>query len=220
MKYYCSGCSYETNKKSNIIRHINKLKKCKENCKLLNQQDVNMIKLENKINNLETKISVVNNINQQINNNNNNQINNNITITSYKSPDLKDFDKYFLKAIQKIYMSVPTIIEYVHFNDEYPQNHNICIKNYRTKIANVYNGKEWQIINEEELLEELLSNYEKKLEDWSIDDIEKMKYIETYKEVKNRPNSSDDQIKDQIKQLIYNKRNIFKKERTLGLLQD
>jgi hypothetical protein len=41
-----------------------------------------------------------------------------------------------------------------------PENHNICIKNFRTKIAKVYNGKEWKTMDD----------YERQLEDWAEDE--------------------------------------------------
>ena len=105
-------------------------------------------------------------------------------------------------------MSVPTIIERIHFNPELPENHNICIKNYRTKLAKVFNGKEWKTMDEDHLINELVNTYENLLEDWADQNPERMKYIEKYKEIKERDGADrvNKDLRDEIKKLIYDKR--------------
>lgn len=46
-------------------------------------------------------------------------------------------------------MSIPTLIENIHFNKNTPENHNIIIKNNRSKVVKVFNGQEWKTMDED-----------------------------------------------------------------------
>jgi hypothetical protein len=127
---------------------------------------------------------------------------------SYNNPNLDE--KYFLHAITRICMSVPTLIKHIHFNKNRPENHNIVINNLRTKIAIVYDGHEWKTKDEDELLVELIDTYEKLLEDWAYGDPEKMIYLDEYLEIKDRDGIEDvhKNVKENIKILIYENRDM------------
>jgi len=71
--------------------------------------------------------------------------------------------QYLEAAIRRTFLSVPNLIESVHFNDEYPENQNICITNKRTKDAKVFDGKKWKTINKDLLLNEMVDTYEREL---------------------------------------------------------
>ena len=152
------------------------------------------------------------------NNLNNNTTNNNTTnniiinITPYNDPNLEGVEKYYLMALKKLFLSVPTIIEKIHFNTSIPENHNICITNYRSKVAKVFNGQEWKTMNEDAVITELVNTYETLLEDCAEDDTEKMKYIDRYKQIKRRDGETKvmNDIKDEVKKLIYDKRSMIK----------
>ena len=109
-------------------------------------------------------------------------------------------------------MSVPHIIQQIHFNKELPENHNICITNYRSKLAKVFIGKKWKTMDEDELIDELVNTYENLLEDWADQNPERMKYIEKYKEIKERDGEEKviKDLKDEVKKLIYDNRNMIK----------
>jgi len=133
-------------------------------------------------------------------------------ITPYNDPNLEGAEKYYLMAIKKLFMSVPTIIEYIHFNTEFPENQNICIKNYRTKLAKAFNGREWKTMSEDQLINELIDTYERLLEDWAEDNPKRMQYIEKYKEIKVRDGKTKvyKDLKDEVKKLLYDKRDMIK----------
>jgi hypothetical protein len=156
----------------------------------------------------EAKASTTNNITNNI------QTQNNIIIqiTPYNDPNMDGVERYYKDAIKKLFMSVPTIIEKIHFNDEFPENHNICITNWRSKMAKVFNGREWKTMDEDRLINELVDTYERLLEDWAEEKPERMKYIENYKEIKRRDGASkvNKDLKDEVKKLIYDKRNMIK----------
>ena len=66
---------------------------------------------------------------------------------------------------------------------------------------------------EEEIFDyELVNTYECLLEDWAEGDPNKMKYIEKYKEIKERDGAEkvNKDLKDEVKKLIYDKRGMIK----------
>jgi len=161
----------------------------------------------------KTKSAVTNNTNN-IDNSTNIQTQNNIiiNITPYNDPNLDNAEKYYLAALKKMFMSVPYIIEQIHFNTDFPENHNLCIRNYRTKLAKVFNGREWKTMDEDRLIDELIDTYERLLEDWAEDNPKRMQYIEKYKEIKERDGKSKvyKDLKDEVKKLIYDKRDMIR----------
>jgi hypothetical protein len=178
------------------------------------------LKLESEIKEKELKIKKseanlnVMNINNNITNIQNQTIQNNIVfqITPYNDPNLENFERYYLHAIARITMSVPTLIKHIHFNKNKAENHSIQINNFRTKIAKVYDGREWKTKDEDELLEELIDTYEKLLEDWADGDPEKLVHLNKYIEIKDRDGTENvhNMLKKEIKKLIYDKRDMVK----------
>ena len=204
----CEYCNNTFASKPNLKRH---LKTCKVKKKNLEEVVEN---LEDKVNKLEQQLSKQSTSTTINNNTTNNTINNNIIIqiTPYNDPNLEGVERYYKEAIKKIFMSVPTIIERIHFNKLMPENHNICIKNYRTKLAKVFTGTEWKTMDEDHLIDELVNTYENLLEDWADGDPNKMKYIEKYKEIKERDGADkvDRDLREEVKKLIYDKRAMIK----------
>ena len=122
----CEYCSKEFSTKPSLKRH---LKTCKirkadieEENKKLHEENKKLLEVIAK---KEPTSTTINNTT----NNTNNTINNNIIIqiTPYNDPNLEGVERYYKEAIKKIFMSVPTIIERIHFNELMPENHNICI---------------------------------------------------------------------------------------------
>ena len=54
-----------------------------------------------------------------------------------------------------IIFNLSTYLEYVHFNDDAPENKNICITNKRDNTVNVFDGKSWNLRDKQECLEEI-----------------------------------------------------------------
>jgi hypothetical protein len=175
---------------------LNKLKELEEENLMLKSQLA-----------IKTSMPITNNIDNSTTN-----INFNINLYPYNDPNLPDADKLYREAIKKIFMSVPKLIELIHFNTDLPENHNICIKNFRSKIAKVYNGKEWKTMDEDKLIDELINTYEGDLENWAEDNPKRMQYIEKYREIKERDGKGKvyKDLKDEVKKLIYDKRDMIK----------
>jgi hypothetical protein len=244
--YKCSGCSYNSDKKDNVKKHINKKNKCSENietivildtnifCKFCGKKSTNKYNLERhlkicelKKENLEAEniklkeeIKILKALNEkpnvtigtqnnQFNGTQNNQIN--IQLTPWNNPMIPDnVEKYYDEALKKLFLSVPTLIKYIHFNSELPQNHNICIKNARSGIAKVYNGKEWESMDEKEVINSLITDYESTLMDYAEEN--NPKYIEKINEIKERDGEENvyGDMHGEIKKTIHDKNHMIK----------
>jgi hypothetical protein len=147
----CDSCSCEFSDKCSLTKH---LRVCKEN--LVRENKIKDEKIKNlesklkldKIKN-KNKITTINNGTIDNSNSNSNNTYNimNVNLTSYNDPNMEGTEVYMKKALRRIFMSVPNLVRDVHFNEKYPENHNICITNKRTKDARVYDGKRWVTIN-------------------------------------------------------------------------
>jgi len=197
----CEFCSKEFATMPSMKRH---LKTCK----------VKKSSLEEEVQELKIKLAAAEakSTTTMINSNNTNTINININLTPYNDPNLEGAERYYKEAIKKLFLSVPHIIERIHFNSELPENHNICIKNFRTKIAKAWNGREWKTMDEDELIKKLVNTYEKILEDWAEDNPERMKHIEKYNEIKERDGRQkvEQEIREEVKKLLYDKRGMIR----------
>ncbi len=241
-RFSCSLCNYTSPFKSNINNHINKQIKCSEGvatilehkdttlcehcsktfstvpnlsrhlktCKIKKQKQDDEIKtLKEQLKDANKKLSQkstssTTNIAQQ-----NNLI---INLTAYNDPNLKGMEKYYLTAIKKAFMSVPYIIEKIHFNMNYPENQSMVIKNNRTKVVKVYDGEKWTYKDENELIDEIINTYEQLLEDYAENDPERMEHIERYRKIKERDSEETvlRDLKDEVKKLMYDNRNMIK----------
>jgi hypothetical protein len=239
MRFECSVCNYSSDTKRSVQRHINKIIKCTdgtnnipkmkqikedihcEYCDKLISTKPNLTKhlkickvkkenLEKKVVELEKKLAVAEALAKKpsIGTQNNNI---NIQLAAWNDPRLpKDVEKYYKQAVKKIFLAVPTLIKFIHFNSEYPENHNICIKNARNKTAKVYNGKEWETIDEDELIQTLITDYEQTLEDYS--DEKNLKYTEKIREIKDRDSEEKvyDDLHDIVKCTLYDRNHMVK----------
>jgi len=190
-------CGLEFASKEEHFEHVMK-------CKL----EFKKLKAENEM--LKTQLSKSSNTTNITDNSNN--IIFNFNLTPWNDPNLDGAEKYYKQAIKTLFMSIPKIIELIHFNTKLPENHNICIRNYRTKLAKVFTGTEWKTMNEDQLITELVNTYERILEDWAEDNPEHMKHIEKYNEIKERDGRQkvEQEIRDEVKKLIYDKRGMIR----------
>jgi hypothetical protein len=230
--YCCSECEYKSCVKSNMERHINN--KCKnakiivvkvniicEYCKKslttmpnlkkhLKTCKIKKTNLEEEVKSLKEKLLVAEALAKKPTTiNNNTQIN--INLAPWNDPLLPgDVERYYRESVKKIFLAVPTLIKYIHFNTEHPENHNICIKNGRSKTAKVYNGKEWETIDEDQLITTLINDYEQTLEDFS--EVKKLTFTKKYQEIKDRDGEEKvyDDLHNEVKRVIYDRNHMVK----------
>ena len=203
-KIGCEFCKKEYSTKPSLTRH---LKSCKA-------KESHLIE-ENRV--LREKLAISEALNKKpttINNITNN-ITNNIKLTSYNNPNLEGSEKYFKQALRRLCMAVPNLIENIHFNEKTPENHNLCIKNARTKLARVFNGKRWITMNEDEVLDELVSTYESLLDEYATD--KSPDYIQSMDEIKDRITEEVfcDNVKIEVKKILYNNKEMIKVQKVL-----
>jgi hypothetical protein len=203
----CDFCNKSFTIKSNLTRH---LKTCK--VKKINLEKELAIRDE-KVKELEKKLAVSEALNKKPSTNIGTQNNTNINIqlAPWNNPMLpEDVEKYYQQAVKKIFLAVPTLIKYIHFNSEHPENHNICIKNARNKTAKVYNGKEWESIDEDTLIRNLIDDYEHTLEDYAEENAPK--YNKKIKEIKDRDSEEKvyDDLHNEVKRVIYDRNHMIK----------
>lgn len=246
--YKCSACDFKSDYRSNVAKHLNKVKKCSTNKLEIIDLNVKMIcehcnkvlsdknsktrhlknckikqieELENKVAELDDKLKTfvksndesnkstatnINSNNTTNNTTNNTVINNYITIslTPYNDPNMEGMRKYLEAALRKTFLSVPNLVESVHFNDKYPENKNICITNKRTNDAKVFDGEKWKTMNKDTLLTEIVDTYERELNNYAEEQGNK-KYINNYEKAKKRGNAEKDLI-DEVQRTIHDNR--------------
>ncbi len=233
VNFECPRCGYNADHKSHIIVHIERKKICKATINDISLEEYReyildrtfskvypIIKeneqLKQKNMELEKELKEIKTaMTTKMGNNNvlgNNNIVLNITLTPYNDPNLENVEKYYKEAIKKVFMSVPTLIERIHFNEKMPENHNILMSNFRSKVLKVFNGKKWETMDENKLIEELIDANEKALEDWADNNEDRMKYIKKYRDIKERdgPEKVNNDLKTEVKKVLYDNRKMIK----------
>jgi len=170
-------------------------------------------KLKNKIIELEQTIPrTTNNINNgNIHNGDMNNIN--IILVGYGKEDISKIDKIdVIRALQNGFKSSVKLTEAMHFNPKYPENHNVYISNMKDKYAMMFDGKKWELTMKEDLINKIYDDKKNYIEE-NLDDFVKSLSISRKKALIRWLELDDDdiniiKIKEEIKLLLYNKREI------------
>ncbi len=193
----------EDDLKNEFMSQINELKK--QIADLMNEKYKMHPKTFQKMkNNIEVN-------NGTISENINNGTINNINIIALGNENL---EKVFSEAEQisilnKKNNALNYMIEYVHFNDKYPQFQNIVITNNRTNMAHLFDKdtKTFRIVNKDELIETLIDYRVCDIEDFFIahkDKLDENTKIIIQKLTEER--GDDEQTMNDVKLLIFNNR--------------
>ena len=150
----------------------------------------------------------------------NNTYNNNITVIAYNNnPDLSHLthNDYEMIMDKGIY-SVPNLIKAIHFNPKKPENQNIYIPNIKNKYVMTWNGTNWGLSSRDNIINEMYENNSNilinKMEEF-IDighkiDTRIMKKFKRFVDKKENDKTKD-KIKEEIKLLLYNNKNLVEK---------
>lgn len=120
-----------------------------------NPQQVQNTKLENSLNNYNTKAH-----NYQLKQNtqdiyNKNEFN--ITINEYGKEDVSSvLQSEWKQIVKKLYCALPDLVKKVHFDIE--TNRNVYVPNIREKYAMVWKNGNWEMMDIREVLDDLLVN--------------------------------------------------------------
>ena len=234
-KYFCKFCNKSFTHYQNRWRHE---KKCKNNLLIKNEmlekqnqelkemfeKEISILKqqlLDSMNKNCKKHPKTLQKINRQLNNqynntqNNTNCIvnNNTINIIPLGQEKLTDIlsSKEQKMILSKKQQSLNYLIEYIHFNDKYPQFQNIIITNLKDNIAYKYddNMNKFIATTKDELLEILMENRIIDIEDFYNFNVEKLN--ENTKNILNKfidkiKNDDEyfDKKKSDIKLILYN----------------
>ena len=113
-------------------------------------------------------------------------------------------------------MCIPHIIKMLHFNPKYPENHNIYISNLKNSYIMVYNGDEWDTLNRDDVIDDIIDDKESLIENRIVNwENNQEKYKTIVCKFKNYLEKKDNdivlnKIKNEIKLLLYNNKKLVK----------
>ena len=198
----------------NIVSELNKQLKIEKSNHTSNMKEMQNIlceqlKKQNEHIELLSKKAGISNVNKGI------IINGDVKVVRYKDTDNNVLsDKEILSCMVKNNFCIPALIEKIHFNKEYPHNHNIYISNFKNGYVMVYDGHQWNLTNEKDVLDDMIDCkhffLEQKISEW----IEENKYSKEIDSFNKYLNSVEDdkklnKIKEEVKLLLYNKKDIL-----------
>jgi hypothetical protein len=222
--YKCKYCNNKFSSRSSMYRHV------KINCRI-NKDNYNekeeilnrLVKLEEenkKIRvlereNKELKKMIQNNKGNIITTINNGDINiqQNINLIGFGKEDLSRLNRQdFIKILKEGYYSTLRLTEAIHFNPDHPEYHNIYISNIKDKYAMMFDGNNWTLTMKEDLINKIYNDKKDYIEE-NLDDFINSLTISRKNALKRwlDTEDNDDKIKDiknQIKLLLYNRRDI------------
>jgi hypothetical protein len=68
-------------------------------------------------------------------------------------------DKAILACIGRVYKSIPSLLEKIHFDPKHPENHNIKITNKKLPYASVMgNNQKWKTVDRKDAIETMVLN--------------------------------------------------------------
>jgi len=196
-------------------------KEMKQEIKIIIEENRKLRKENEK---LKNEVKIINNTTNDHSTNNkkiiNDQSTNNITnhitfvLNPRSDPEYNYLtDKDYRQCLRRMIKSIPELIQKVHFNPKHPENHNIYIPNIQLKYAMIYDGNEWCLKNMDDTIDNLLRDHEMMLEEWIDCGGKKfpkaMENFKTYLEKKDEY-GVEKFIKEEIKLLLYNKREMIK----------
>jgi hypothetical protein len=145
-------------------------------------------------------------------------IQNNIKLLAYDKTDISDLtDNDFIRCFNHNNMCVPHLLKRIHFNRKKPENHNVFLSNLKSGYIMLYDGKQWITYNRDEIIDDMFDEkhdiLEQKYEEWV--DVGKDYPIIYYKFRRYLEKMNNDvvmkKIKDEMKLVLYNNRNIVKR---------
>ena len=177
-KNICNFCEKTFTRKTGLTKH---LKCCKQKKIFEDEKDMKIEVLEKEkdkiakeYDGLKDRIEDMlieltrNGVNTTNNNttNSHNTIHNTININNYGNENT-DYLKsdYLNNLLQGAFTAIPKLIENIHFNPKYPENHNIRITNKKEPYIRVWKNDKWELQDKKETLETLVDDKYYLLED-------------------------------------------------------
>jgi hypothetical protein len=232
IKNECKYCHKSFSRQDALSRHIDKYCKAKKSLddskeqlfqRLLAEHDelmglmaeVKQLKKENK----EFKQIIAQQTNIQTQNN---TIHNtlNIKLVAYGKEDISAIPvQVYKQLINKGFMSVPALVEKVHFDKNKPENQNIYMSNMRDDYILIYDGEDWKLTDKKETLDGLYDEKVYILENKFQELIKELPepVITKFKRFLDKADndSTKDGIKKELRLMLYNHRKLVESTRKL-----
>jgi len=225
----CKYCEKILSRSDNLARHYNNCKEkiktdqanqyMQELVKLLNEKDDKISKFDQE---LDEKNKLIKDLIQKAGIQNSGtivqNIQNNIKLLAYDKTDISDLtEKDFIRCFNHNNMCVPHLLKRIHFNRKKPENHNVFLSNLKSGYIMLYDGKQWNTYNRDEVIDDMFDEkhdiLEQKYEEWV--DVGKDYPIIYYKFRRYLEKVNNyvvmKKIKDEMKLVLYNNRNIIKR---------
>ena len=220
--YKCMFCNNTYKHNFHLNRHLKSCNKKKDNDLkeelfqlLLESQKKQQEQYEKRITELQNEISEMakgKTINNYTYNTQNVQ---NIQVLAYNKTDISHLkDKDYNKVLRRGNFCVPNLVDAIHFNPNKPENHNIYIPNMKTGFIMCWNGETWDIRNREDVIDDIYDDKSNllidKIEEWEeigykLDPIIMTKFKRFI--TKMDDDIVKNKVKEEIRFLLYNKRN-------------
>ena len=233
-EYRCNFCGKTFTRNNNLNRHLKDRcvqKKISDNQKeeIFKMLISQMEELKKENNNLKEKINNININNGKIENNvitnkntQNNIVNNynNIKLIAFGEEDLSYIsDEVCKKILNKGFQSVPNLVQFVHFNKNKPEHHNVYISNMRDNYVMIYDGDKWKLSDRSEILDQLLEDKRFYLVEKFEELVESLNHITIRKFKRFLDQQDDDEIANNIKKeirlILYNNKDLPEKTKKL-----
>ena len=105
---------------------------------------------------LDNQVVTHNSTNTNIENQNNITIN--INAFGNENTDYLD-DKAILQCIDRVYKSIPALLQKIHFDPQHPENHNIKISNKKLPYASVMGTNQiWKTMDRKDAIDKMVTN--------------------------------------------------------------
>lgn len=231
----CGFCKKLLSNKTNLKLHMSRT--CKNKSAILNdikeltdeldnkkqeQEDIDTLKKIKNITNNNTNNGTINNTTNNNINNNNNTIN--ITMNPFGKEDLSHItDANYRKYMLDIFPGFINFITKIYYDDIMPSNHNMCIKNIKSNYGYFYDGEKWNIIDRDDLINNLIAQKTKLLNNKYTEFEENNKTTENLEDafthfittMRKPKDEGKDNLKKQLRNLLYNNREKIKQSELL-----
>ena len=109
---------------------------------------------------LRSQVSILLDKNTQINTTNIGTQNIIINVNAFGNENVDYIDdKSILACIGRVYKSIPSLLEKIHFDPKHPENHNIKISNKKLPYASVMgNNQKWKTVDRKDAIETMVLN--------------------------------------------------------------
>ena len=213
----CNYCGREFTRISSLNVHIKdrcKIKKANDN--KMEEMMLMLIEIKEKMIKLEAENAKYKNIIQSGNIINGNQQIININLVPYGQEDLtKISDAEYQRILRRGFNSVPALVESLHFNKNFPENHNVYISNMRDDYVLMYDGVKWRLKNRDETLQQLYEDKTDILETKFEELIKRLdeqtiRMFQRFIKVKDDDDSVVCRIKKDLKIMLYENREMVK----------